>query len=62
MILWEMASMTKPFEMMGREDFYQEVVSATRIWFCVLGYIFTHYSKQVPGIFVILGVLCPFEA
>lgn len=27
MILWEMATMTKPFEMMGREQFLKEVVS-----------------------------------
>jgi len=28
MILWEMATMTKPFEMMGREQFLKEVVSS----------------------------------
>lgn len=28
MILWEMATMTKPFEMMGREEFFREVVRA----------------------------------
>ena len=27
MILWEMTTMTKPFEMMGREEFLKEVVS-----------------------------------
>lgn len=29
MILWEMATMTKPFEMMGREQFLKEVVSCS---------------------------------
>lgn len=28
MILWEMATMTKPFETMGREQFLQQVVSS----------------------------------
>ena len=28
MILWEMATMTKPFERMGREEFFREVVSS----------------------------------
>lgn len=31
MILWEMATMTKPFEMMGREEFLREVVSFRRV-------------------------------
>lgn len=28
MILWEMTTMTKPFEMMGREQFLKQVVSS----------------------------------
>lgn len=30
MILWEMATMTKPFERMGREEFFREVVSGVQ--------------------------------
>lgn len=38
MILWEMATMTKPFEMMGREQFLKEVVSFSAVSLVIKGH------------------------